>query len=71
MTSFLGSHPLAWTDPALRKLRNTLNAAFYRDRDIDLILTDAEVPAARIAWQEPADEAAPGIPGSQEDDGMG
>ncbi|MEV6911879.1 trypsin-like peptidase domain-containing protein [Amycolatopsis sp. NPDC051071] len=55
MPSLLDSHPLDWADPRLRELRNALSTAFYRDRDIELIAAEAGVPAARIAWQDPAD----------------
>lgn len=49
------SFPLDWVDQRLQELRNTLSAAIYRDRDIELLAVGAGVPPGSIQWNQPAD----------------
>nr|WP_042180580.1 trypsin-like peptidase domain-containing protein [Kibdelosporangium sp. MJ126-NF4]CEL14461.1 hypothetical protein [Kibdelosporangium sp. MJ126-NF4]CTQ88826.1 hypothetical protein [Kibdelosporangium sp. MJ126-NF4] len=54
MTAFLDTYPLPWSDARLRELRDLLSAVVYRDTAIEMIVADAGLPLARIAWGQSA-----------------
>ncbi|OXM55760.1 trypsin-like peptidase domain-containing protein [Amycolatopsis alba] len=55
MTPIPDSFPLDWTDSRLQELRNTLSAAIYREREIEVVAIGAGVPPGRIRWGQQAD----------------
>lgn len=53
VTDWLTEYPLDWTNQRLREFRDALSATLVRDRDVEMVVVEAGVPAGNLNWNQP------------------